>query len=968
MTTEQEVDRDLEQPGRDQQDGDRDQDHEGRDEQMVERGSIITAESSDVYGLLETSSDGLSQEEAAERLETFGPNVVRRHDPYPLWKIALDQFTDPIIYVLLVAGLVTLLLQHYTDTIIIGAVVVINAAIGFYQEHKAARAMKALREMATPEVDVRRDGHVQRISSEDLVPGDVVLVEAGMRAPADMRLVRCLELLADESALTGESDPVNKTVDALDDPETLPADTFNVVHAGSVVAEGHGEAVVFATASFSELGKIADVVADVGVVETPLQKRLHRFANILAYGMVVLAAVTMTVGLLRGMDLLTVFLAAVALAVSVIPEGLPIVVTVVLSIGVWAMAQRNVLVRKLPAAETMGSVNFICSDKTGTITKNEMTVQTLVWGPYGVSVHADADGGAPELVTSEGFETPYDDAETLAELEQMMRVAVFCSSAEYIRHGDGEVTERGSPTELALLRLADGLFPDLLQQAREQSALDEVPFSSTRKFMATLQPSDDGEVGVLYVKGATEVIIPRCKYEWDPTSEEHVELDEERWLEHASRMGEKGQRVLAIAQRPWSKSSVEDEEVHDMVLWGLVGIQDPPRPEAAEAIRGCRESGISVTMITGDHPATAREISRQVGLLSDARFEDYDPLEAGREPEACEIETSVTGDDRCVVTGAQMAKMSDDDLYERVEDVRVYARITPHDKLRVVEALQKRGQVVAVTGDGVNDAPALRRADIGVAMGIAGTEAAREASDVVLLDDAFASIYEAVKLGRYMFENIRKVVFFLISSGAGEVVALLSALVINWQVDGETVLPFLAAQILWINLVTNGLQDKALAFEPGEDFVLKRPPRGSQARIFDNIVITYTIIIGIIFGVGTLVIFRYVLFDSQDVAMAQTAAVTMMVMFQVVHVLSCRSLVRSITRIPLTKNPLLAVCIPLSIGAQLLFVYWGPMQGLFGTVGLPLHYWGYIVAMSFSATVAMEIGKVFVRSRGWHMR
>ncbi len=920
------------------------------EETLADRGEVITAETEEVFDLLETSPEGLEPEESARRLERFGPNVVTRHDPYPLWKIALAQFTNPIIYVLLVAGLVTLILQHYADTIIIGAVVLVNAGIGFYQEHKAAQAMKALREMATPEVNVRRNGQVKRVSSEALVPGDVVIVETGMRAPADMRLVRTLELLVDESALTGESDPVHKTIDPLDDSETLAADTINVVHAGSMVAEGHGEAVVYATGSHSELGKIADVVAEVGVVETPLQRRLHRFANILAYSMVVLAVVTMIMGFLRGMDMLSVFLAAVALAVSVIPEGLPIVVTVVLSLGVWAMAQRNVLVRKLPAAETMGSVNYICSDKTGTITKNEMTVQTLIWGKYGVNLRFGADGQEPELVVSDGYDAPVDEAEELAELEQMMRVAVFCSSAEYVRHDDGTVTEAGSPTELALLRLADSLFPGLLEQARKQQAMDEVPFSSTRKFMATLQPSDDSEVGVLYVKGATEVILPRCKYEWDPERGEHVEIDEERWHEHAAQLAEKGQRVLAIAERPWSKTSVDAEEVHDMILWGLVGIQDPPRPEAAEAIRGCRESGINVTMITGDHPATAREISRQVGLLSDLNDDG-------------ETENDT------VVSGAEMARMSDEDLYERVEDVRVYARITPHDKLRVVEALQKRGQVVAVTGDGVNDSPALRRADIGVAMGQAGTEAAREASDVVLLDDAFASIYEAVKLGRYMFENIRKVVFFLISSGAGEVIALLGALAINWQVNGETALPFLAAQILWINLVTNGLQDKALAFEPGEDFVLKKPPRGKQAQIFDRIVITYISVIGLIFGIGTLIIFRHVLVDSgYDLAMAQTAAVTMMVMFQVVHVISCRSLVESIFRVPLRSNPFLAICIPASILAQLAFIYTGPMQRLFGTVDLPFIYWAYIVALSLSATVAMEIAKIFVRSKGWHMR
>lgn len=906
-----------------------------------------------MFELLGSSPQGLSEEEAAVRLQAYGPNVVRRADPYPLWRIALDQFASPIVYVLLVAGLITLLLRDYKDTVVILAVVVLNAVIGFYQEYRATRAMEALRGLATPQTTVRRAGAVRVISSEALVPGDLVLVEAGMRAAADMRLVRCLELLADESTLTGESEPVLKIADALGDPATLPADTVNVVHAGSLVVQGRGEAVVFATGSASELGRIAEVVAELRTSDTPLQRRLHRFANLLAWGMVLLALLTMAVGTLRGMDLLTVFLAGVALAVSVIPEGLPIVVTAVLSIGVRRMAERQVLVRRLPAAETMGSVDVICSDKTGTITRNEMSVETIVWGRYGVKVLAAEGVACPELAVSAGLECPVDEAETQAELEQIMRMVVLCSNAQYGRDDQGNVTASGSPTELALLRLADALFPELLQQARSQQALAEVPFSSARKFMATLQ-ADGTAGGVLYVKGAPEVILPRCAQEWDPDRDEYVPIDRDRWLEHARRMGQSGQRVVAVAQRPWSKSSVSDEEVHGMVLWALIGISDPPRPEAAEALRGCRQSGITVIMITGDHPATAAAIARQVGLLS------------GDSADA-------PGQDRAVVTGAQLAEMSDRELEERLEEIRVFARITPHDKLRVVEALQRRGKVVAVTGDGVNDAPALRRADIGVAMGKAGTEAAREAADVVLLDDSFASIYEAVKLGRYMFENIRKVVFFLLSSGAGEVIALLGALAINWQVNGQTALPFLAAQILWINLVTNGLQDLALAFEPGEDFVLRRPPRGMRTRIFDRIVTTYTVVVGVLFGVGTLAIFRHVLLDSAshlhgDLRLAQTAAVTTMVMFQFVHAINCRSLVRSIVRIPVLSNLFLAVSLVLAAGAQLAFVYWPPLQRVFGTVDLPVRYWGYIILLSLAAVVALELCKLFVRRRRWHLR
>ena len=920
---------------------------------LPDRGQIITADVWDAYDLLGTVPEGLGPDEAQRRLELYGRNEVRRHEPYPLWRIALDQFTNPIIYVLLAAAIITAVLDHYTDTIIIMAVVVFNAIVGFFQEYKAAAAMKALREMATPEVDVRRGARVERISSEELVPGDVVLVGVGMRAAADMRIVRSVELLVDESALTGESEPILKSPDALEDPATLPADSTNVLHAGSMVTEGNGVAVVFATGAHTELGKIAEVVAEVATIDTPLQRRLHRFANVLVAAMVVLALVTVVIGLLRGMDLLTIFLVAVALAVSVIPEALPIVVTAVLSIGVWAMAKRNVLVRKLPAAETLGSVNYICSDKTGTITQNVMTAQTVLWGRYGINLRPREDETAPDIAAADGLQTPEERGVTMEHLEQLLRAAVYCSSAEFTRNEDGTRAESGSATELAILRLADGFYPGMLTAGRARDPLDAVPFSSTRKFMATLRQLEDQQERMLFAKGATEIILPRCKREWDPDANEYMQIDQQRWAKQAADLGAKGQRVLAVARREWSGHTVDADEVEDLVLLGLIGIQDPPRPEAAEAIRGCRESGISVTMITGDHPATAREIARQVGLTSGEAVSD-------------------PNDDSSVITGAEMAQISDEELLERVEDVRVYARITPHDKLRVVEALQKRNHVVAVTGDGVNDAPALRRADIGVAMGKVGTEAAREAADVVLLDDAFASIFEGVKLGRYMFETVRKVVFFLLSSGAGEVIALLGALAINWQANGETAVPFLAAQILWINLVTNGLQDVALAFEPGEDFVLKRPPMGGQARIFDRIVVTYMVVVGIIFGVGTLLVFHYVLNVDPDaggnLALAQTAAVTMMVMFQLFHVVSCRSLVTSIFRIAPFSNPFLAISIAVSLVAQFGFVYWPPMQRLFGTVPLPAEYWIYIISMSLFAVLVMEIAKIVVRRRKWHLR
>lgn len=910
--------------------------------QLPLRGDLITAPPDAVYDLLQTSSKGLSQEEAADRLATFGPNVVTRYEPYPLWRIALEQFASPIIYVLLAAAVITFSLKDYKDTAIIMVVVLLNAIIGFFQEYKATRAIEALRQLATSVSQVRRGGQLLRIPSEELVPGDLVLVEAGMRVAADMRVVRSFEVLTDESQLTGESVPVHKIAEGLEDPETLLADTLNMVYAGSMVVEGRGEALVYATGSRSELGKIAETVAEVKTSHTPLQRRLHRFANILALGMVLLAAITVGIGLLRGMDLKDVFMTAVALAVSVMPEGLPVVITVVLSVGVRRMAERNVLVRKLAAAETMGSVDVICTDKTGTLTQNHMTVQTMVWGHNIVSIRPEAPLACPELSSDSGLTCPLDDDQALRQLRRVLRVAVFCNNAEYVRDEIEGVSTAGSPTEIALLEAAAVLVPDLLHEREEAPPTSEVPFSSARKFMATVQ-LDQGQ-GTLYAKGAPEVIIPRCRQEWSPQEDIEVALGEKRWLEIVKQMARQGQRVVAVAQRSWQKTTIEEQEVSDLTLVGLLGITDPPRPEAVEAVKGCTESGIKVIMVTGDHPATAAAISQQVGLLEGDLPDDLSELTT-------------------VINGAQLAKMPEEELERRAEGVSAFARVTPHDKLRVVKALQRQGRVVAVTGDGVNDAPALRRADIGVAMGKGGTEAARQASDVVLLDDSFASIYEAVKLGRHMFESIRKVVFFLLSSGAGEVIAILGALILGWQ------LPFLAAQILWINLVTNSVQHLALILEPGEEFVLHRPPQGHRARIFDRIITVHTLVIGIVFGLGTLAIFRFVLLDSEEnLRLAQTAAVTTMVLFQIVHSLNCRSLITSLTKLPVLGNPYLLIAFVVCTGAQMAFVYWPPMQRLFDTQPLPAIYWAYIAVLSLLGFIAMEISKAMVRKEKWHLQ
>ncbi len=907
--------------------------------EAVDRNAVVTKTAQEAFGLLDSRPEGLTSEEAQTRLQQYGPNVIARKPPHPIWRLLLDQVANPLIYVLLVAGVVTAAMKHYSDTIVIMAVVVLNGVIGFVQEFRATRAMEALQKMATPTARVRRDGRNQTISSTDLVPGDVVSVEAGTRVPADLRLVLAHELLADESLLTGEAEPVAKTTRPLQDPETPMADCINLAYSGSLIVEGRGEGVVLATGRYSELGKIAQTVEEVQKAETPLQRRFHHFANRIAAAVLGLAGVAMVLGLLRGMAALEIFLISVALAVAAIPEGLPVVVTVVLSLGARRMAQRNALVRRLAAAETMGSTQVVCTDKTGTLTQNHMRVRTIALGQWRLDVRPEDSlaclGSCEDVAEGERGVSE----EISAGLRQMLRVGVYCSNAEYAADNEGEHVFSGNPTEVALLEAAVTLAPELVHEKEGSAPESEVPFSSARKFMATVQHEGD-DVHTMYAKGAPEMILGRCAREWAP--EGARPLDEHRWREAADDLARSGQRVVALAMRPWERPAITEEDVEGLTLLGLVGILDPPRAEAPDAVQGCKEAGIRVAMITGDHPSTGAAIAAQVGILED---DEQAPAEH----------------ERRVITGRELAQMDDSALAARLDEARVFARVTPHDKLRIVEALQRRDLVVAVTGDGVNDAPALRRAEIGIAMGRAGTEAAREAADMVLLDDSFASIYQAVKEGRYILENIRKVVLFLIGCGAAEVMAILAALAMAWDI------PYTAVQILWINLVTNGLQDVALAFEPGEPFVLKRKPRGVRAPIMDRLVLQHTLVVSVVFAVGTLAVFQHQLSLTGDLAQARTAAVTTMVMFQIWQAFSSRSLVRSIFRVPPFTNKFLFVSTVIAVGAQLLFIHSGPMQALFGTRPLTPAEWALIVGVSLTGVVAMEMSKLVARRRGLGM-
>lgn len=905
---------------------------------LPDRSVVIGADAADVYGLLNSSPDGLSRANAEERLTAFSPNVVARQRPYPLWRLALHQFTGPLISVLLAAALITVAVGDYSDTGIILAVAILNGIVGFFWEYKATRAMETVRESATDTAQVRRGGHIHTIPVDELVPGDVVLLETGSRVPADLRLTRGIDILVDESQVTGESVPVEKQAEALTSGHTALKDLTNMVFAGSTIIEGRGEALVVATGGRTELAKVSQAEGESKPPDAPLRRRLHHLMTSLARATLLLVGVMVVIGLLRGMPATQVFMAVVALALAVMPEALPLLVTVALSVGVRQVAARGAVVPKPAALETLGSVDAICTDSRGALTQNHMAVQMIVWGSYVIEVKPQAPLSCPEFQVIESAGCPTDEAAMMPSLRDVLRLAVFCNNAEYYVHEEGDVVRAGSPAEVALLEVASALAPDLLRQREASAPTSEVPFSSTRSFMATVQA--EGETWAMYVRGAPEAVLPLCVGQWSPVTGETEPLNEARWLESVHAMAEEGQHVIAVARRPWRDGAIELADVTDLVLYGLLGISDPPRPDTHEAIRGCQRSGIKVIMIS-DHPATATALARSVGLIDSKR--------RGEDVESA------------VLTGEQLADMDDEELGKRLEEVSGFAGVTPHGKLRVVEQLQQQGHVVAVTGDGASDAPALRRADIGVALGRGGAEAAREAADVVLLDDSFASIYDVIKAGRFLIENIRKVLLFLLCACAGEVIAILGALALGFS------LPFTAAQILWINVVTNGLLGVALAFEPGEDFVVRRQPKALEDAIFDGPFVNYTALVGLVSGLGTLGVFYLSWFDNTLLSQAQTAAVTTMVMFQIFHTLNCRSLVSSLFSLRPFANPFLSVALLLAGLAQVLFVYWAPMQTLFHTVPLAALDWLLIAIVALSGVVAMELAKWVVRRRRRHL-
>ncbi len=738
-------------------------------------------------GRLQSSPSGLTSDEASRRLERFGPNELIEKARKSLLMMFLDQFKDFMILVLVAAAVVAGMIGEPSDSIAIAVIVLLNAVLGFVQEYRAEKAMAALKKMAAPTATVIRDGKPQTIGAERLVPGDLVVLEAGNVIPADIRLIEAIQLRSEEAALTGESVPVEKHCLALTDGELPVCDRNNMVYKGTLVTNGRGQGLVTVTGMETELGRIAAMLQSQEEGKTPLQKRLTSFGKKLAYAVLAICAIVFVAGLLRGEPPLLMLLTAISLAVAAIPEALPAVITIALALGARKLVKQQALIRKLPAVETLGSVTYICSDKTGTLTLNRMTVEEVY-----------ADGG---LFRAE--ELPFSDGEGGAEVGLSRRkplgllLTALALSNDAREDASGDVL--GDPTEAALFILArdkgfrrerlDAVFPRLA----------ELPFDSDRKLMTTFHPWDDGRV-VSFTKGAVEEIVERS--EEVLTAGGREVLDRSEILGLADRIAGDGLRALGYGLRIWDHlPDLQDpaEVEKGLTLLGIVGMMDPPRPEAAEAVALCRSAGIRPVMITGDHPLTARVIARRIGILD--------------------------GDGQAVMTGRELERLPLAEFEKRVAEIRVYARVAPEQKLKIVKALQDQGQFVAMTGDGVNDAPALKRADIGVAMGITGTGVSKEAAHMILMDDNFATIVKAIREGRKIYDNIRKFIRYLLTTNSGEIWTIFLAPFMGLPI------PLLPIHILWINLVTDGLPALALSAEPAEKNLMQRPPRNPRESI-----------------------------------------------------------------------------------------------------------------------------------------
>lgn len=909
-----------------------------------------------VLAAIGARSDGLSTDEAAARRRRYGPNrLPEAKRAGPLIRF-LRQFNNLLIYVLMAAAVLTAALGHWVDTVVIAAVVVVNAIIGFVQEGKAERALGAIRDMLAPNATVLRDGQRRTLPAEEIVPGDTVIVEAGDRVPADLRLTTVRGLAAQEAVLTGESVPVDKRTDPVAAEAPL-GDRRGMAFSGTLITAGRATGVAVATGATTELGRISALIAEVPATTTPLLQAMERFAKVLTGAVLAVAAAILGIGLTLGdYGFTELFMAVVGLSVAAIPEGLPAILTVTLAIGVQAMARRNAIVRRLPAIEALGSVSVICSDKTGTLTLNEMMVAGLAlpgrqvtvtgsgYAPIG-TFEASADGAADgQSVVDGAAEREVLDPADQPHLLDLARAALLCSEAELVRNGPpgstvpggggsdgaGEIwTVTGDPMEGALLTLAAKAGLDIGHERKARPQTDSIPFDSRHRFMATLHHDHDGGAAI-YVKGAPERLLAMADRQIAAEGGT-APLDAAAWHRRAEAMAAAGQRVLAIAMKsvPGHRADLSFDDVEGgLTLLGLTGMIDPPRPEAISAVAACRAAGIRVKMITGDHAVTAQAIARQLGLDS--------------------VGT--------VMQGSEIDGLDDATLRRRAAEVDVFARTSPEHKLRLVRALQEAGSVVAMTGDGVNDAPALKRADIGIAMGRKGTEAAKEAAEIVLADDNFATIAAAVTAGRTVYDNLRKAITFLLPVNGGESLSLIAALMLGLT------LPITPLQILWVNMVSSVVLAMTLAFEPAEPGVMRRAPRPRDEPLLSGFVLWRVGFVSLLFCAGIFGMFTWARSQGASVEEARTIAVNTLVVMEIFYLFSVRYFHQSsLTLRGVLGTPSVLIAISAVTVLQFLFTYAPVMGAVFETQPVTILQGLQVVAVGVAVLLVLEVEKLCVR-------
>ncbi|THF55589.1 cation-transporting P-type ATPase [Pseudothauera rhizosphaerae] len=873
--------------------------------------------------ILLTGPEGLQEDEAERRIAFYGPNRLappKRRGP--LLRL-LMQFHNVLLYVMIAAAVITAFLGHWVDTGVLLAAVVVNAIIGFIQEGKAEAALDAIRAMLSPHATVIRGGLRREIDAAALVPGDLVLLSSGDRVPADLRLAAVKDLRVDEAALTGESVPAEKNADTVAHDAPL-GDRCGMAYSGTLVVYGQARGFVVATGAATELGKISGMLAGIRSVATPLLRQVDRFGRLLALAILAFSAATFAVGTLwRGHAPAEMFMMVVALAASAIPEGLPAIMTVTLALGVQRMARRSAIIRRLPAVEALGSVTVICSDKTGTLTRNEMTVQRVVCGGHVFDV--GGVGYAP--VGDFSVDDHIVDTDRYPAFELAIRAGVLCNDAR-LREDEGLWSVEGDPTEGALLVM--GAKAGFTQHAGEAAwpRLDSIPFESEHRFMATWHRDADGESWI-FVKGAPERVFEMCDAQLDHDGEHPLDVD--YWRRMATDTAAQGLRLLALACRrsapAGDRLGFADVET-GYVLLALVGIIDPPREEAIEAVGECHHAGIRVKMITGDHAETARAIGAQLAI----------------------------GIGKPAVTGAEIALMDDAALRRVAMEVDVFARASPEHKLRLVQALQDDGQVVAMTGDGVNDAPALKRADVGVAMGMKGTEAAKEAADMVLADDNFATIAAAVREGRAVYDNLKKFVLFMLPTNGGEALVVIAAILF------ELALPLTPAQVLWINMVTSSTLGLALAFEPAERDIMHRRPRPPGEALLSGFFVWRVLMVSVLMMTGALGLFLWELDKGVGIETARTMAVNAVVVAEMFYLVNSRSILAPVAnREGLTGNRYVLVAIAACIPLQIAFTHTAPMQAVFGSTDLTALEWAKVVGAGLLVFCGAELEKFIIR-------